>query len=124
MIIKKHIESVVNVLQNISCRYTNILPYDANRVQLNEAINGTDYINASWISKGTPPGARMPNACTGASFIAAQGPTVKTSPSYLQMIYENKVDIIVMLTNFIEQTKTGIITRKNSKPNALVIHLI
>jgi len=47
-------------------RYGNIVPYNHNRVTLDNELDGIDYVNASWIKNAvlTP---QMPN------FIAAQG---------------------------------------------------
>jgi protein tyrosine phosphatase len=85
-------------------RYNNIMPYNKNRVHLpanpepiyannmEEPIYGnaetTDYINASWI-RGFDKRS---------TFIAAQGPMEQTLDDFWQMIEDNKVEIIVMLT--------------------------
>ena len=98
----------LNIQQNILLRYGNIIPYDATRIPLLQPIDGSDYINASWITKGARLSQDVPNMCSGISFIASQGPNLKTSPHYLQMIFENKVDIIVMLTKVIEESAKGI----------------
>jgi receptor-type tyrosine-protein phosphatase N len=58
-------------------------------------IKNCDYINASWI-KNDDLVDKLP------TFIAAQGPLPHTIPHFLQMIIENKVKIIVMLTNLKE----------------------
>ena len=68
-----------------------ILPYDDNRVILNVHIDDTDYINASWI--------------TGRREIATQGPLPNTVVHFLQMICEQNVEAIVMLTKTIEETR-------------------
>ena len=65
-----------------------ILPYDDNRVILNVHIDDTDYINASWI--------------TGRREIATHGPLPNTVVHFLQMICEQNVEAIVMLTKTIE----------------------
>ena len=95
----------MKILQYILFRYTNILPYDKNRVKLQEQIDGSDYINASWISKDSDLG--YGGSPSEVSFITSQGPTDKTSSQHLQMITENKVDITVMLTKCTEQSATG-----------------
>ena len=77
-------------------RYINILPYNHNRVHLSVPIKSSDYINASWI-KNDDLADKLP------TFIAAQGPLPHTIPHFLQMIVENKVKIIVMLTNLKEK---------------------
>ena len=71
----------------------NILPYDDNRVELKEPINGgaTDYINASWIN----------------GQIAAQGPLPNTVPHFLQMLLEQKIQLLIMLTKTEEVLKDG-----------------
>ena len=55
-----------------SFRYNTILPYDENRVDLIAEIDGSDYINASWI--------------TDKREIATQGPLTNTDVHYLQII--------------------------------------
>ena len=104
-------------------RYENILPYDHTRIQLKEEIEigeeTCDYINASWITMtdeiqkiANPSGTRKPIAPTGpckdVSFLASQGPTKLTNPHFLQMIHEQKVDAIVMLTRLVETVGQGI----------------
>ena len=102
-------------------RYTNIIPFDHNRVQLHTPINGTDYINASNITginadllasresryKDTaiklnnPPNFKSesnPARFSNINFIASQGPLPNTCVHHLQMIFEQKVDFVIMLT--------------------------
>ena len=69
------------------------LPYDDNRVELKEPINeeGDDYINASWIN----------------GQIAAQGPMPHTTPHFLQMLIEQKIQVLIMLTKTQEVLKDG-----------------
>ena len=74
-------------------RFPSIVPYDHNRVTLEEDIDGEDYINASWIS--------------GRQFIATQGPLPGTIVHFLQMIVEQKVEAIVMLCKTSEKNKLG-----------------
>ena len=81
-----------------------IIQYNKNRVKLQVPIDGDDYINASWITDGK---TIKDNPCPGIAFIACQGPTVQTCPHHWQMIYENNVDVIVMLTKFFER-KDGV----------------
>ena len=85
-------------------RYQNIIPYNMNRVKLRVPINGCNYVNASWITEEAGyqnmPGGHI-------SFLASQGPMLNTCPHHLQMIYENNVDIIVMLTKIREMKKGG-----------------
>ena len=110
-------------------RYTNIIPFDHNRVQLQTPINGTDYINASHITgmNADPLAAREsrykdtafklnnspnvksesnPARFSNINFIACQGPLPNTLTHHLQMLHENKVDIVVMLTRCKEKDKS------------------
>ena len=87
-------------------RYTNIIPYDDTRVQLQEAIADSDYINASWITRGSND--RSTPHRPEVSFIASQGPTKQSCVHHLQLIYENKVDIVVMLSNIMEGSGEGL----------------
>ncbi|XP_072444944.1 receptor-type tyrosine-protein phosphatase H-like isoform X2 [Chiloscyllium punctatum] len=75
-------------------RYTNVLPYDASRVKLTAQPESDilDYINANYM-----PGYRSSN-----EFIAAQGPLPNTVPDFWRMVWEQKTDVIVMLTNCTE----------------------
>ena len=58
---------------------------------MNSHIDDTDYINASWI--------------TGRRLIATQGPLPNTVIHFLQMICEQNVEAIVMLTKAIEENR-------------------
>ena len=64
-------------------------------------IDGSDYVNASLIllSNFNDPDrlSLMPNSVQ-ISFIAAQGPTIDTCAHHLQMIHEQEVDVVIMLT--------------------------
>ena len=90
-------------------RFSNILPYDHNRVKLRKAVDGCDYVNASWITEGSHNKRQTYKdvSCSGISFMSSQGPTEYTTPHHLQMIYENNVDIIVMLTKLEEMKENG-----------------
>lgn len=71
-------------------RYCNILPFDKNRVRL----NNQDYINASFV---VPPLAIEP------TYIAAQGPLRHTVVDFWRMVVEQQVSVIVCLTPEIEK---------------------
>ncbi|XP_052224594.1 multiple epidermal growth factor-like domains protein 10 isoform X1 [Dreissena polymorpha] len=77
-------------------RYNGVYPYDDSRVIVHGGV--TDYINASYID-----GYKQRNA-----YIATLGPTSKQlgdfSP-FWRMIWQQKVDKIVMVTNFVEEGK-------------------
>ena len=80
-------------------RYKDILPTPSTRYELKE-LGGdiaTTYINANWV-KGD---AGWPKV----NFIAAQGPTPKTVPSFVRMIWESGCETVVMTTNLIEGAK-------------------
>lgn len=76
-------------------RYKSIVPYDHCRVVLRSSDPGADYINASHVD-----GYRSPYF-----FIAAQGPLPGTVLDFWQMIWQEKVSTIVMLTGLVEQNK-------------------
>ncbi|XP_025017927.1 tyrosine-protein phosphatase Lar isoform X2 [Tetranychus urticae] len=71
-------------------RLMNILPYENNRVFLQplRAVEGSDYINASFID-----GYRYRSA-----YIATQGPIPETAEDFWRMLWEHNSNIIVMLT--------------------------
>ena len=86
---------LANKLKN---RFANILAYDYNRVRLpilNKDDPSSDFINANYID-----GYKKPNY-----YIAAQGPTAGTVNDFWYMLWENKTDVIVMLTNLEEKGK-------------------
>lgn len=72
-------------------RYSDVLPYDHNRVLLKETASatGTDYINASYIMDHDPKNP---------SYIATQGPLAQTVSDFWQMVWEQGVVVIVNLT--------------------------
>ena len=95
-------------------RYTNILPYDYNRIVLKELVNDGDYINGSYIHQ---PNEHLDDfnaeelnlldltLFENIKFIATQGPTPTTLEHHWQAIFDNNVDIILMLTKFVEGSK-------------------
>ena len=115
-------------------RYPNIKPYDFNRVRLKTPINGTDFINASHIT-GTnanpyqnresrfmdmslkiSKNTKHPNNNSGdparflnINFFASQGPLPNTCAHHLQMIFENNIDFVIMLTKVAEEENKGIL---------------
>lgn len=108
-------------------RYEDIVPYDYNRVRLNNTDNqdgtdnDTDYINASWIHVSIRLYIRLtyyiiyiydllydllykiPN---NYSFIATQGPKTKTTEDFWNMIIQNKSFLIIMLCNTTESGRS------------------
>ncbi|KAH9492061.1 hypothetical protein Btru_026709 [Bulinus truncatus] len=83
-----------NIAKN---RYKNIITYDHSRVNLQVNLDNKegDYINASYI-KGYDEEVK---------FIASQAPTKTMINDFIRMIWEQKTDNIVMLTNLVEDGK-------------------
>lgn len=79
-------------------RFKDVYPYDNNRVCLAPSKeNKTGYINASHITVTVGQQQRF--------YIAAQGPLAQTANSFWQMVWEQQVQVIVMLTEVQEQGK-------------------
>ena len=78
-------------------RYNNIVAYDHTRVKIkpNPNTHNTDYINANYVDAFNRPNG----------YIASQGPVPATQPGFWQMVWENKVECIVMVTNEVEGGK-------------------
>ncbi|XP_037610797.1 receptor-type tyrosine-protein phosphatase H-like isoform X5 [Sebastes umbrosus] len=78
-------------------RFNNVLPYDWCRVKLTSSPNGSsDYINANY----------MPGYNSNREYIATQGPLPSTVNDFWRMIWEQRVNGIVMVTNCTEGGKT------------------
>eukprot|EP01147_Barroeca_monosierra_P009833 gene9833-2026_t len=77
-------------------RYCNILPYDHSRVtvQPQHSNGNNDYINANFV----PSYGKV-------AYIATQGPVPASFNAFWQMIWEQKIEIIAMVTNEIEGGK-------------------
>ncbi|XP_012735983.2 tyrosine-protein phosphatase non-receptor type 13 [Fundulus heteroclitus] len=73
-------------------RYRDILPYDKTRVAIGE---NQEYINASYI--------RMQVGAEEFFYISCQGPLPSTVQAFWQMIWENKSDLIAMMTQEVER---------------------
>eukprot|EP00729_Bicosta_minor_P009527 gene9527-17272_t len=80
-------------------RYNNIIAYDHSRVKLmtpNEDTYNSDYINASYI-----PG----HSGNYNHYICTQGPVPASQAGFWQMVWENKCEVIVMVTDEVEGGK-------------------
>jgi protein tyrosine phosphatase len=76
------------------------LPYDDNVVRLQTPIDNVSYINASFLT----------NIEGGQAIeIACQGPLTNTIVHFCQMLVEQNVKVIVMLTKCYELNKEGTI---------------
>uniref|UniRef100_A0AAZ1XM14 Protein tyrosine phosphatase non-receptor type 20 n=1 Tax=Oreochromis aureus TaxID=47969 RepID=A0AAZ1XM14_OREAU len=73
-------------------RYRDILPYDKTRVVVGE---NQDYINASYI--------RMQVGDEEFFYISCQGPLPSTVQTFWQMIWENRSDVVSMMTQEVER---------------------
>ena len=79
------------------------LPFDCNRVELKNPVDGNDYVNASWIKSNTEDSTYdeivysdyIPYAKI--DFIVGQKPLPNTLLHHYQMLHENKVDIEIYI---------------------------
>ncbi|XP_046573678.1 tyrosine-protein phosphatase 10D-like [Haliotis rubra] len=80
-------------------RYVNILPFDYTRVKLrslsDDDEDDADYINANYI-----PGKNSPR-----EYIATQGPMTGTVADFWRMVWEQDVNVIIMLSDLLEKGK-------------------
>ncbi|KAJ3226232.1 protein tyrosine phosphatase, non-receptor type 12 [Clydaea vesicula] len=101
-------------------RYTDILPFDKNRVILDTSrfpispndSNRTDYINASYINSG--------NDCR---YIATQGPLENTVADFWQMIWQENSRVIVMLASEYESGKHKVFKYWPSQKGDLILRV-
>ncbi|XP_040593993.1 tyrosine-protein phosphatase non-receptor type 3 isoform X3 [Mesocricetus auratus] len=78
-------------------RYKDVLPYDTTRVLLQ---GNEDYINASYVDMEIPA-ANLVN-----KYIAAQGPLPHTCAQFWQVVWDQKLSLVVMLTTLTERGRT------------------
>ena len=84
---------------------SNILPYDHNRVKLKEMMDGSDYINASFISSlGRSDEPSYDEVIYSSyvptfqiQFIIGQDPGQNTLTRHLQMIHEQRLHVVINL---------------------------
>nr|XP_032822215.1 receptor-type tyrosine-protein phosphatase delta-like isoform X6 [Petromyzon marinus] len=87
------------ITANLPCnkfknRLVNVMPYESTRVALQpiRGLEGSDYINASYIDGYRQQGA----------YIATQGPLPETTEDFWRMLWEQNSTIVVMLTKLRE----------------------
>ncbi|XP_006864747.1 PREDICTED: tyrosine-protein phosphatase non-receptor type 3 isoform X2 [Chrysochloris asiatica] len=78
-------------------RYKDVLPYDTTRVLLQ---GNEDYINASYVNMEIPA-ANLMN-----KYIATQGPLPQTCAQFWQVVWDQKLSLIIMLTTLTERGRT------------------
>ncbi|TGZ72657.1 hypothetical protein CRM22_001958 [Opisthorchis felineus] len=111
-------------------RYPDIIPYDQTVVLLGRgSIPGEEvkyYINASYIYAVTS----CKDAYTApqlnpekVEYIAAQGPMKKTIVDFWEMVAENHISLIVMLTQLVEKNVPKCAAYWPDEVNATVIHM-
>lgn len=78
-------------------RYTNILPFDYNRVKLDVVEGHCDYINASHV--------HLDFGGIRDEYIATQGPTVLTTPHFWHMVVEQTEhpDVVIVMVTPIQE---------------------
>ncbi|XP_078330009.1 receptor-type tyrosine-protein phosphatase gamma-like [Crassostrea virginica] len=72
-------------------RFKTTFPYDHSRIIL-QANGSDDYINADYIK----------NACGEKAYIASQGPKLNTVEDFWQMVWQENILLIAMVTNLTE----------------------
>ncbi|XP_067946936.1 tyrosine-protein phosphatase non-receptor type 4-like isoform X2 [Watersipora subatra] len=77
-------------------RYRDISPYDQTRVLLRNLPSG-DYINANYVNMEIP-GSGMVNR-----YIAAQGPLPNTCADFWELVWQQQITLVVMLTALVER---------------------
>lgn len=87
----------VTDVTKVKNRYVNVIPSEQHRVRLSPNQYGCDYINANYIK------STLPNAKT--TYIATQAPIPESILDFWKMIWEQRVSLIVMLTNEKENGK-------------------
>ena len=116
MILVFKLSLLINHLKQFIYRDPDVLPYDHNIVKLKSPIRDCRYINASKISppyvrsrlgtlsRSSLARSKIPSTT---SFIISQGPLPNTCVHHLQMILEQKIDVVVMLTKLEEPAHEG-----------------
>lgn len=79
-------------------RYTDVLPFDENRVVLSPCKDADGYVNASLIKASSSESV--------SEFIATQGPLQRTTEDFWEMVVQQHCPVIVMLTRLVDNYKT------------------
>jgi len=91
-------KTAIHPINHSKNRYSNVLPFEKTRVVLAASgPDGSDYINASYVSGETPGSER--------AYICTQGPMKNTCNDFWQMVWEQNTSTIVMLTKEEENKK-------------------
>ena len=107
--------------------HKDVVPFDNNRVILKSCVEGSDYINASMVSKATEERYDSLDLLSyrpfsKINFIVAQRPKINTLPHHFQMLHENLVDVIVAFNDKEDKT-LGIAGKKKIFGNmAVTLH--
>lgn len=81
--------TIAGIEKGAKNRYNNIWPFEHSRVRLERPISAEcDYINANYIG----------SSHSDKNYIATQGPIPATFADYWNMIWQNQVRVVVMLT--------------------------
>ncbi|KHJ93260.1 Protein-tyrosine phosphatase [Oesophagostomum dentatum] len=95
-------------------RYLNIGAIEASRVRINSTTNGSDYINANYIDS-----CEKRNA-----YIATQAPLPSTFADFWEMIWQERSNIIVVITNMVEDGRGSAFSENaTSTGRAPAVHL-
>lgn len=90
-----------NSINNSKNRYTDVVPFDKNRVVLNPCKDyrpsARGYINASFITNSSSESVSR--------FIATQGPLPHTFEDFWEMVLQQRCPVIVMLTRLVDNYK-------------------
>lgn len=77
-------------------RYNDVLPYKHNLVKVEDDLGSNVYVNGSYINIPIKNGGER-------AFIAASAPVEKSLNNFWEMIYQNKVTLVIMLCNLKEK---------------------